>query len=77
VVTVSLTWGTEKPILSSIGYHLEEYKNLMLNEKLSNFSLIEIALESGFSYKTAFNTDFKKHAGMTPSQFRKAATIAS
>lgn len=59
------------------GYRVEESKSLMLDEKLNHLSMIGIAFEAGFSSKTAFNTAFKKHTGMTPSQFKKEAIIAS
>ncbi|HSJ68659.1 MAG TPA: helix-turn-helix domain-containing protein [Anditalea sp.] len=59
------------------GYRVEESKNLMLDEKLSHLSMIGIAFEAGFSSKTAFNTAFKKHTGLTPSQFKKEAVIAT
>ena len=55
-------------------YWVEEAKTLMLDEKLAHLSMIGIALEAGFSSKTAFNTAFKKHTGMTPSQFKKEAS---
>ncbi|WP_373493157.1 helix-turn-helix domain-containing protein, partial [Aquiflexum sp.] len=55
------------------GYRVEESKNLMMDEKLNHLSMIGIAFEAGFSSKTAFNTAFKKHTGMTPSQFKKEA----
>src|SRR5690606_22720112 len=58
------------------GYRVEESKNLMLDESLNHLSLIGIAYESGFNSKTAFNTAFKRHTGMTPSQFKKEALVA-
>ena len=35
----------------------------------SNFSFLALALDSGFNSKSTFNTVFKKHKGLTPSQF--------
>ncbi|WP_194778093.1 helix-turn-helix domain-containing protein [Pararhodonellum marinum] len=57
-------------------YRVEEAKILMLDEKLAHLSMIGIAFEAGFSSKTAFNTAFKKHTGMTPSQFKKESSYS-
>ena len=37
----------------------------------SNKTVLEIALDSGFSSKSSFNTLFKKQTGFTPSEYRK------
>ncbi|MCB0665998.1 MAG: helix-turn-helix domain-containing protein [Saprospiraceae bacterium] len=50
-------------------YRVEHFKDLALNPENTHISLIGLAFESGFNSKTVFNTFFKKHAGMTPSQF--------
>ncbi|MEM6523181.1 MAG: helix-turn-helix domain-containing protein [Bacteroidota bacterium] len=39
-------------------------------------SLLEIAFDSGFNNKTSFVNAFKKHAGMTPSSYRKQFVLA-
>jgi AraC-like DNA-binding protein len=54
------------------GYRVEEAKRMILDEKLNHLSMIGIGFEAGFSSKTAFNTAFKKHAGMTPSEYKKS-----
>ena len=38
--------------------------------KLGCHSLAEIALETGFGSQANFNRAFRKHAGMTPGEFR-------
>jgi AraC-like DNA-binding protein len=40
--------------------------------KNESFSLLAHALDSGFNSKSSFNSIFKKHKGMTPSQFLKS-----
>lgn len=50
---------------------VEEAKKHLLNPEFSNYTLVSIGLESGFNSKTTFNTTFKKHTGLTPSQFKK------
>lgn len=54
------------------GYRVEEAKKMILDDGLNHLSMIGIAFEAGFSSKTAFNTAFKKHAGMTPSEYKKS-----
>ncbi|MEO0553995.1 MAG: helix-turn-helix domain-containing protein [Bacteroidota bacterium] len=39
-------------------------------------TLLEIAFDSGFNNKTSFVNAFKKHAGMTPSAYRKQLIFA-
>lgn len=50
---------------------VEEAKNNLLNPEFSNYTLISIGLESVFNSKSVFNSVFKKHTGMTPSEFKK------
>lgn len=50
-------------------YRIEEFKTRALSTKNKHLSLLAIALDSGFNSKSSFNSVFKKHTGMTPSQF--------
>lgn len=52
-------------------YRVEEVKQRLADNESQNYSLIAIAFDSGFNSKSAFNTIFKKHTGITPSQYRK------
>jgi AraC-like DNA-binding protein len=54
------------------GYRVEEVKRKMADSRYRNFTLLAIALESGFNSKTSFNTVFKKITGQTPSQYYKS-----
>ncbi len=55
-------------------YRVEEAKQLLLNHKKDNLSILGIAYESGFNSKTSFNTTFKKITGQTPSEFKKRSS---
>ena len=50
---------------------VEEAKTYLQNPDFSNYTIVAIGLEAGFSSKTTFNTAFKKYTGETPSQYRK------
>lgn len=43
--------------------------------KQKNQTLLAIALDAGFSSKATFNVSFKKHTGLTPSQYMKKVDL--
>lgn len=55
-------------------YRVEEAKRRLLDPAKQHYSVLAIAEEVGFNSKSAFNSVFKKHVRMTPSEFRKAKT---
>lgn len=57
-------------------YRVKEVQEIMVDPAKKHYSLLAIAEEVGFKSKSAFNAVFKKHANMTPSEFRKIATSA-
>src|SRR6185503_18480018 len=52
-------------------HRVEEVKRCLLDAAYDRQTLLDIAMASGFSSKTAFNTAFRQHAGTTPSEFRR------
>lgn len=52
-------------------YRVEHFKNLVNKASDKQLYLIGLAYESGFNSKTAFNSFFKKHTGITPTQYVK------
>jgi AraC-like DNA-binding protein len=53
-------------------YRVEEVKKLLADpENSKKFTLLALALDSGFKSKSAFNDIFKKFTGLTPKEFRK------
>ena len=51
-------------------YRVEEAKQRLLDPAFKHLSLLGIAIEVGFNSKSSFNSVFKKHTNMTPSEFR-------
>jgi AraC-like DNA-binding protein len=52
-------------------YRIKESRRLLSEQGPDKKMILEILYETGFNSKSVFNTAFKKHTGMTPSQFRK------
>jgi AraC-like DNA-binding protein len=51
-------------------YRIEEAKKLLFENKFTGKTVLEILYDSGFNSKSAFNTAFKKHTGITPTSYR-------
>jgi AraC-like DNA-binding protein len=54
-------------------YRIEEAKAILKNPDKKEFTVLEILYEVGFNSKSSFNTAFKKHTSLTPTQFRKTS----
>ena len=50
---------------------VEAAKEKLLNDQYRNYTIVGIALESGFNSKSAFYNAFKKIAGMPPVSYRQ------
>lgn len=53
-------------------HRVEEAKLLLKNKEIAHLKIEEIAEMVGYNSKSAFNTAFKKNAGMTPSEFKSS-----
>jgi AraC-like DNA-binding protein len=51
---------------------VDEFCRKLRNNELMHYKLIEIAYECGFNSKSAFNRNFKRFIGKTPSEYKKA-----
>ena len=61
-------------------YRVQAFKERLADKKYEHYTLLGIALETGFNSKSSFNSIFKKAEGMTPSEYKKslfAETVAS
>lgn len=52
-------------------YRIGQFKKLVKEESHKNFTILSLALESGFNSKATFNSAFKKMTGQTPSEYIK------
>lgn len=84
VVSVSREMGMSRSVLyrkikSISGYTIQEFVRVCKLKKAANLlintheSISEIAYSSGFSNAKHFSTRFRKHFGVTPTEFRKSA----
>lgn len=58
----------------SFACYINEYRvnaACRLLSDANNRTVLDIAMDSGFSSKSSFNALFKKHTGLTPSEYRK------
>jgi AraC-like DNA-binding protein len=53
-------------------YRVREAKERLSQPENNHYTILSIALDVGFNNKASFNTAFKKHTGMTPSQVRSS-----
>lgn len=54
-------------------YRVREAQVKLLDPATSHYSILAIAEEVGFNSKSTFNSVFKKHTGLTPSEFRESS----
>ncbi|OXA81314.1 Helix-turn-helix domain-containing protein [Flavobacterium aquidurense] len=52
-------------------YRIENAMELLQNHSKSDLTALEILYKVGFNSKSSFNTAFKKHTSLTPSEYRK------
>ena len=54
---------------------VEEFKTQVLLPENSRYTLLSLAFECGFNSKTAFNRNFKKITGLSPSEYLKEVNV--
>jgi AraC-like DNA-binding protein len=54
-------------------YRVAEAKKHLSNTQKDKETILEILYKSGFNSKSSFNTAFKKHTNLTPTQFRNSS----
>lgn len=56
-------------------YRIEKAKEIIRNSTDEKQTILEVLYEVGFNSKSSFNTAFKKHTGLTPTEFKKKASL--
>ncbi len=51
------------------GYRIEEVKRKLADPNYRHYSILGIAIESGFNSKSSFNRIFKENTGLTPTEY--------
>jgi AraC-like DNA-binding protein len=52
-------------------YRVEEAKQIMLDSSSGKRTILQVLFGVGFNSKSAFNSAFKKHTRMIPTEFKK------
>ncbi len=52
-------------------YRIEECKRILSGLSQNEKTILEVLYDVGFNSKSVFNNAFKKHVGMTPSEFKR------
>lgn len=59
------------------GYRVREVQERLRDPASAHLTVLAIGLDAGFNAKSSFYTAFKKHTGMTPSEYRRRAEAAA
>jgi len=54
-------------------YRIKESQRLLKDQSVKGKTVLEVLYEVGYNSKSSFNTAFKKHTGMTPTEFKKSS----
>jgi len=57
------------------GYRINEVKSIFKNTSSNKKTILEILFEVGFNSKASFNRAFKKHTGLSPTDFRRKNSV--
>lgn len=56
-------------------WRIEDFKKMVLQPENQKYSLLGLAMQSGFNSKTSFNRNFKKATGQSPSEYLRQNNI--
>lgn len=56
-------------------YRIEEAMEILKNHSKKDFTILQTLDKVGFNSKSSFNTAFKKHTSLTPTEYRKSPLL--
>ncbi len=59
------------------GYRIEEARRILRDPRRGDQKILSVAFDCGFASKAAFNRVFKRHCGLTPTEYKAEATTPS
>ena len=59
------------------GYRVREVQARLTDPSFADWTILAIGMEAGFNAKSSFNAAFRRHTGMTPSQYRRQKVEAA
>ena len=75
-LSISINHTLDKHFFDFINeYRIKKAMDLIQNSSDEKLTILEILYEVGFNSKSSFNTAFKKHSGLTPTEFKKNASL--
>jgi len=57
-------------------FRIEKAMELLIRPDRRDYTVLEILYEVGFNSKSSFNTAFKKHTGLTPTEYRRKNSLS-
>ncbi|MEN1785239.1 MAG: AraC family transcriptional regulator [Bacteroidota bacterium] len=71
LVSHCINFGLQIPFIDFVNqYRIKEFQRLVDQAAADKYSLLGLAIESGFNSKSTFNRVFKKSMGISPSEYR-------
>lgn len=58
-------------------FRIKKAMELLTHPERKEYTVLEILYEVGFNSKSSFNTAFKKHTGLTPTEYRRKNTTTA
>ncbi len=77
-LSVAINHGLKQHFFDFVNsYRVKKAMHLLRNPEDDKITVLEILYEVGFNSKSSFNTAFKKHTGLTPTEYKKKSSLSA